>query len=70
MSYLVDGAVLLTGDTLVLTRGRARRFIIGLDKRAQEDSIRKLAALRGVSWLCTAHGGCTREFDRAMTAWR
>jgi glyoxylase-like metal-dependent hydrolase (beta-lactamase superfamily II) len=71
MSYLVDGRVLFTGDTLALRNGQVRTFyrLINMDTATQKASIGKLAQLEGVSLLCTAHTGCTTEYARAMRRW-
>ena len=39
MSYLLNGTILLAGDTMAISRGKARCFIIGMDKKRQEESI-------------------------------
>jgi hydroxyacylglutathione hydrolase len=72
MSYLVDGHVLFTGDTLALRDGRVRTFyrLINMDTATQKASIRKLARLGNVSLLCTAHTGCTTDYALAMKDWQ
>jgi hydroxyacylglutathione hydrolase len=72
MSYLVDGRILFTGDTLALRNGQVRTFyrLVNMDTATQKVSIGKLARLEGVSLLCTAHTGCTTEYARAMQHWR
>jgi glyoxylase-like metal-dependent hydrolase (beta-lactamase superfamily II) len=72
MSYLVDGHILFTGDTLVLRNGRACPFYRFFNKNlaVQKASISKLAALQGVDLLCTAHTGCTRDYAHVMQYWR
>ena len=69
MSYLLNETILVAGDTMALACGKARRFIIGMDKDQQEESLAKLAELEGISLLCTAHGGCTTDFQKAMEGW-
>jgi glyoxylase-like metal-dependent hydrolase (beta-lactamase superfamily II) len=71
MSYLVDGRVLFTGDTLALRGGRVQPFIrlLNMDTAIQRKSIRKLARLENVSLLCTAHTGCAADYARAMERW-
>jgi len=39
------------------------------DTATQRESIRKLAGLRDVTLLCTAHTGCTEDYARAMKDW-
>ena len=72
MSYLVDGHVLFTGDTLALRNGRVRTFyrLINMDTATQKASIRKLARMEKVSLLCTAHTGCTTDYALAMKDWQ
>ena len=71
-SYLVDDRVLFTGDTLNLRNGRVGCFYrpFNKDTATQRESIRKLAGLRGVALLCTAHTGCTEDYARAIKDWR
>ena len=72
MSYLVDNRFLFSGDSLVLRNGQVRPFyrLFNMDTAAVEQSIRKLAGLRNVALLCTAHTGCTTNYERAMMHWR
>jgi hypothetical protein len=71
-SYLVVDRFLFTGDTLVLRNGQARPFygLFNIDTATQKQSIRKLARLQNVALLCTAHTGCTTDYERAMVHWR
>ena len=72
LSYLVNDTVLFTGDTLTLQNGLVHTFyrLFNMDVPTQRESIRKLARLQGVALLCTAHTGCTTDWDRAMKPWR
>lgn len=72
VSYIVDGKHLFVGDALNLKDGRAvmDRRILQMNRRLQEDSIRKLAKLNNIDTLLTAHTGFTEEFDVAMSRWR
>lgn len=72
VSYLVNDSILFTGDNLRLEEGKARVFFkaINMDSRLQEASIRKLAKLEGIILMCTAHTGCTDDFESAMEEWR
>jgi glyoxylase-like metal-dependent hydrolase (beta-lactamase superfamily II)/protein-S-isoprenylcysteine O-methyltransferase Ste14 len=71
-SYLVNGSVLFTGDTLALQDGLVRSFyrVSNKDTAREQESIRKLARLEGVTLLCTAHTGCTDDFALSMRRWR
>jgi hydroxyacylglutathione hydrolase len=72
MSFLVDGRLLFSGDTLVLRNGLANPFYcpLNMDMAALKRSVRKLAVLQGIDLLCTAHSGCTRDYGNAMRLWR
>ncbi len=72
MSYLVDDGILFTGDSLRLQNGQVYAFyrLVNMDTASQEQSIYKLAGLQNVALLCTAHTGCTTDYERAMIHWR
>ena len=42
------------------------RPYINMDTEQQKQSIQKLAALENIRLACTAHWGCTDEFDKAI----
>jgi hypothetical protein len=42
---------------------------ISIDNVKREESIIKLAGIKGVKLLCTAHSGFTDNFESAMDAW-
>jgi hydroxyacylglutathione hydrolase len=71
MSYLIDGSILITGDTLFLRRGRACEFLRSytMDTEMDRRSIRKLSQLEGISLICTAHSGYTDNFQLATEEW-
>jgi hydroxyacylglutathione hydrolase len=71
-SYLVNDRVLFSGDTLALRNGRVYPFyrLLNKDTATQSESIRKLASLKGIDLLCTAHTGYTMDYARAMQYWR
>ncbi len=68
--YLVDGCLLFTGDTMRLRDGKADIFskTINMDSETQLQSLRKLARLKGVQEVFTAHFGHTNSFDSAFQA--
>jgi len=70
--FLVNDGVLFTGDTLALQNGRSHTFYrpFNMDTETQKKSLYKLAALRNIALLCTAHTGCTEEYEKAMKPWR
>lgn len=72
MSYLVNGSILIAGDTLNVAGGKIvmDRGIINIDNKKRRDSIKRLAALTGVSYLCPMHSGYTNDFETAAKEWR
>ena len=71
MSYLVDDAILFTGDTLLLKNGEILPFkrYFNMDTKLQKESIRKLANLENVQMIFTAHTGFTKEVQAAFNRW-
>jgi hypothetical protein len=43
--------------------------LVNKDTATQQESIKRLASLQGVSLLCAAHTGCTRDYACAMQHW-
>ena len=71
MAYLAGGRYLFTGDTLKLKEGQAYAGkYYTMDYETQKASIRKLAGLRDIGYVITAHSGWTQDFDRAFEYWR
>lgn len=71
MSYLVNGTYLFVGDSLAITNGRAHTFpgFINMDTLTQKESIKKLAKLKDIEIMFTAHSGYTDNFTDAMKLW-
>lgn len=67
MSFLVDDRVLFTGDTLNLQNGQVHTFyrLFNMDTPTQRKMIVKLARLKGVALMCTAHTGTTQNYAHA-----
>lgn len=73
MCYLVNGKDFFTGDLLVLKNGKAEvtPSYLTMDMAESSNSIRKFArSLTGIRALFTAHGGMTREFDKAVEGFK
>ncbi len=71
--YLINDEMLVTGDLLMLRRGRCRPMprLLCNDPTENERSLRKLAQqVRSVNVLCTAHSGYTTDYEYAMTKYR
>ncbi|MBD3193760.1 MAG: MBL fold metallo-hydrolase [Candidatus Lokiarchaeota archaeon] len=70
-SYLIDDKYLFTGDLIRLKDNEAKPFIkiISSDSKKMEESIEKLARIKGIKMLFTAHTGYTGEFSDAMEKW-
>ena|GEM_PF-4996230 len=76
MSYLVNGSILFVGDTIILREGKARHFsrlhlrdLMHMDIATQTESVKKLAQLKNISLMATAHNGFTTDFESAMSEW-
>jgi glyoxylase-like metal-dependent hydrolase (beta-lactamase superfamily II) len=76
MSFLVNSSILFVGDTLVLREGKARHFsklnvrdLTHMDIATQTESVKKIAQLKNISLMATAHSGFTTEFESAMGDW-
>jgi glyoxylase-like metal-dependent hydrolase (beta-lactamase superfamily II) len=71
MSYLINNSLLIVGDIVNLKQGKVvmDRGFMQLSKRNQRESILRLSQLQGVSCLCTAHSGYTKDFAEAMKNW-
>lgn len=76
MSYLVNDSILFVGDTLWLKEGKARPFLnnprdpVNMDIDKETESVKKLAQLKNISLMVTAHTGFTTDFQSAMSSWR
>ena len=72
MSYLIDDQLLFVGDAFKLMDGKAypNSPIYCMDTKKQEESIRKIAELKGVHSVFTAHGGYSNNFDQVMADWK
>ncbi|SHI20704.1 Glyoxylase, beta-lactamase superfamily II [Sporobacter termitidis DSM 10068] len=71
MAYLVDGTYLFLGDTCKLKDGQAyagKHYT--MDYETQKESIRKLAGLKNVDYVFTAHSGYTQDFNAAFDYWK
>jgi glyoxylase-like metal-dependent hydrolase (beta-lactamase superfamily II) len=72
MCYMVDGQILFVGDSMSLRSGKADIFskTINMDSDTQRESLKKLARLKGVRYVFTAHFGYTDSFNKAFEAFR
>jgi glyoxylase-like metal-dependent hydrolase (beta-lactamase superfamily II) len=72
MSYLINDSYLFVGDTVSLIRNRVHTFpfFINMDTKTQKESIRKLAKLKNIKTMFTAHSGYTTNFEGSISSWR
>ncbi|WP_425803036.1 MBL fold metallo-hydrolase [Desulfitobacterium sp. Sab5] len=63
--YLINNSMLFTGDNLRLNNGKAQPFsaLQNMDTKTQKESLKKLALLKNVEILCTAHSGYSKDFE-------
>jgi glyoxylase-like metal-dependent hydrolase (beta-lactamase superfamily II) len=76
MSFLVNDSILFAGDTLILKEGKVRPFsrlhlrdMMHMDIATQTESVKKLAKLKNISLMVTAHTGFTTDFQSAISDW-
>ncbi len=73
-TYLVNGRILIVGDAFKLLKGEVGQGplhkLFTMDQKEWEESLRKLARLKEIDIVCTAHTGCSGEFGRATAKWR
>ncbi|MBY9002018.1 MAG: MBL fold metallo-hydrolase [Candidatus Heimdallarchaeota archaeon] len=72
VNYLISDKFLFTGDAIILREGKVQPFykLISSNFDNQLKSIRKIAKLKNIEGLFTAHGGYTTEFDEAIKEWK
>jgi hydroxyacylglutathione hydrolase len=68
MCYVVDDRYLFTGDTMSLMNGRAGLFsdFFNMDSAAQRESLRRIGALPGITYVFTGHHGITDDYEKAF----
>lgn len=72
MSYVINEEYLFVGDTLSLIKNRVFTFpfFINKDTKTQKESIKKLAKLKNVKAMFTAHSGCSMDFQKSIFSWK
>lgn len=72
MSYIVNDSSIFTGDALSLNGGKVDIFnkFFNMDTETQIKSIRKLALLKGVKHIYTAHYGYSGNFSGVFKIWK
>jgi hydroxyacylglutathione hydrolase len=68
MCYLVNNKFLFTGDSLSLQSGKAGLFskFINMDNETQLKSLKKLALVKGIKYIFTAHHGFNDNYEKAF----
>ena len=71
MSYLADN-MLFTGDLCLVKDGVVEPMVSFVTENVAGDieSIRAIARLSGIKYLCTAHSGVCVDVDAALAKWR
>ncbi|OHD55569.1 MAG: hypothetical protein A2014_12140 [Spirochaetes bacterium GWF1_49_6] len=72
MCYLVDGKYLFAGDAMNLNDGKADVFFFKytMDMETMKKSIRKIAAITGITAIFTGHTGYTTNAQAAFEGWK
>jgi len=71
MCYLVNDALLFTGDALRLNQGKVDKFynFFNMDSETATQSIGKIIRIPGVHYIFTAHNGYIDNFNNAIKDW-
>jgi len=71
MSYLINDTILFTGDLLLLEDNKVKPFyhIWNKNNNLDKQSIRRIAKLKNIKILCTAHSKCSFNFKNAIKDW-
>jgi len=69
--YVVDGKYLFAGDSMSIQNGHVEPFnrFFNMDSVQQVRNIPKLARLKGIQEIFTAHYGVSKEFVKAFELW-
>ncbi|NPV00616.1 MAG: MBL fold metallo-hydrolase [Brevinematales bacterium] len=72
MCYLIDGKYLFAGDSMNLNDGKVDVFFFKytMDMETLKKSIRKVAAITGISAIFTGHTGYTTNAQAAFEGWK
>lgn len=72
MSYLLNDAVLISGDAFRVINNKIlhRRAYLTMNNEQQTASVRKLASLPAVQRVCTGHSGTPQNFAELMAGWK
>lgn len=70
MCYVINDSLLFTGDTMSLKNGKVDVFneFFNMDTQTERESIRKLASLRKLKYVFTAHHGFSDDPGKAFDA--
>jgi len=71
LSFIVNGNLLFTGDTLSVKKGRVDVFFpfFNIDTELQKKSIDKIKRLEGIEYIFTGHHGYSNDFKKMFEKW-
>jgi glyoxylase-like metal-dependent hydrolase (beta-lactamase superfamily II) len=70
MGYIVNDMYLFTGDAFRIKNGRLKvpfKKMYAMDVDEMKKTIKKLAKLKGIKYIFSAHSGFTADFDFALS---
>ncbi len=72
MSYLVNNKYLFTGDSMSLKNGAADLFneFFNMDSENQRKSLKKLATLKNIKYVFTAHYGLSDNYGKTFDGFK
>ena len=72
MSFLINGGLLFTGDSMSLKDGKIMAFngIFNMNSKTHEKSLNMLSHVAGVKYIFTAHYGFTKVLPYSFDKWK
>jgi glyoxylase-like metal-dependent hydrolase (beta-lactamase superfamily II) len=73
MGYIIDGKYLFSGDAFRIKNGKLQlpyKRIFAMDINQMENTLRKVAQLKGIKYIFSGHSGFTADFNYAVSDWK
>lgn len=73
MGFIIDNKYLFSGDAFRIKNGKLQvpfKKIFTMDVTKMENSLRKVAQLKGIKYIFSGHSGFTADFDYAVSDWK
>lgn len=73
MGFIIDNKYLFSGDAFRIKNGKLQvpfKKFFTMDLLKMENSLRKVAQLKGIKYIFSGHSGFTGDFDYAVSDWK